>query len=317
MSKETYRERWLREVFRTPLITDTVRVALLALSTEMDDDGQVAMPREDLAEMLGRNPRKINDRYKGAIEAGFLERVARGQKYRAAVYQATLPAHLSGTPGGPTERRLSGPPVRPAEDSQRADPQDPENRTPPVLSGPPVRPAENRAPYKDHARAHSKTADLGSTTAPADADDSRQGGVVVNLFNEMNEKPSLRSQTPASAGASVRDDPDRFPEFWDAYPRRIAKGAARKAWAKAIKNGADPEEIIWGARRYATDPRRTTADIRYTAHASTWLNAERWTDEEEPAPAPLPTDPRQQATDDLFADAMQRARARDAQEGHR
>jgi hypothetical protein len=135
---------------------------------------------------------------------------------------------------------------------------------------------------------------------------------VVALFNEEIE-PSLRSHTADRRSAAREQTPDRFDEFWKTYPRRVGKGAARKAWDKAIKNGADPEEVIWGARRYSTNPRRAAADIRYTAHPATWLNAERWTDEDEPAPAPV-VDPRQQATNDLFDRALNRARAMDAME---
>ncbi len=51
--------------------------------------------------------------------------------------------------------------------------------------------------------------------------------------------------------------------------------------------------IIWGARAYATSPRRAAADIQYTAHPATWLNGERWADEDEPehstAAAPMST----------------------------
>src|SRR5690606_19428118 len=110
---------------------------------------------------------------------------------------------------------------------------------------------EEAAPYKGTARAHSKTADVDTTTA--EADDSRRGGVVVALFDEI-EKPSLRSHTAElrSAARAGAREADAFDEFWAAYPRRVGKGAARKAWAKATKKAA-PEEIIAGARRYAAD----------------------------------------------------------------
>lgn len=66
-----------------------------------------------------------------------------------------------------------------------------------------------------------------------------------------------------------------FDRFWKAYPRRTAKAQARKAFEKAVRR-ASPEGIIAGAQRYADDPNR---DPTYTAHASTWLNGDRWTDE--------------------------------------
>jgi hypothetical protein len=70
-----------------------------------------------------------------------------------------------------------------------------------------------------------------------------------------------------------------FNLFWAIYPRKEAKGAARSAFIKACKK-ASIELIIEGAKRFAQDPNRQP---EFTAHASTWLNQERWTD------APLPS----------------------------
>lgn len=75
-------------------------------------------------------------------------------------------------------------------------------------------------------------------------------------------------------------DPDpRFEEFWQTYPRKAAKGAARRAWAKAVRI-ASPDVIIAGASRYAADPHR---DESFTAHPATWLNGERWLDSSLPS----------------------------------
>ncbi len=68
-----------------------------------------------------------------------------------------------------------------------------------------------------------------------------------------------------------------FEAFWKAYPRRTAKGSARASWAAALKAaGGDAAVIVAGAQRYRDDPNR---DDAYTAHAATWLRAERWTDD--------------------------------------
>lgn len=79
---------------------------------------------------------------------------------------------------------------------------------------------------------------------------------------------------------AVDDDP-QFAEFWEAYPRHVAKGMARKAWRSALKRAA-AAEMIAGARRYADDPGRTP---QYTKHPATWLNGDCWADEPSPAPA--------------------------------
>ncbi|MGW4119862.1 hypothetical protein [Nocardia sp. NPDC004711] len=74
-------------------------------------------------------------------------------------------------------------------------------------------------------------------------------------------------------------EPRGFADFWSAYPRRQGKGAAMKAYAKAIKT-TDPSVILTAAARFAADPNR---DPQYTAMPSTWLNQERWSDEPLPA----------------------------------
>ncbi len=65
-----------------------------------------------------------------------------------------------------------------------------------------------------------------------------------------------------------------FDEFWEVFPLKKGKGAAEKAWAKAVKK-AEPSVIIDGARRYAEDPKR---DPSFTKYPQGWLNDERWGD---------------------------------------
>src|SRR5439155_26110260 len=67
-------------------------------------------------------------------------------------------------------------------------------------------------------------------------------------------------------------------EFWPFYPKRVSKGAARKAYERVIKSGlATVEQLKLGVMRYAHE--RTGQDPKFTKHAATWLNGECWTDE--------------------------------------
>jgi hypothetical protein len=70
-------------------------------------------------------------------------------------------------------------------------------------------------------------------------------------------------------------DTNLFEVFWKAFPRKVGKQAAEKAYAKAIKT-TEENVIIAGALRYADDPNRVDT---FTAHPTTWLNAGRWADE--------------------------------------
>jgi hypothetical protein len=65
-----------------------------------------------------------------------------------------------------------------------------------------------------------------------------------------------------------------FEDFYRNYPRKTAKGAARKAWDRLSPE--DQEKAVEGALAYSNDPNR---DESFTAYPATWLNAERWLDE--------------------------------------
>lgn len=112
----------------------------------------------------------------------------------------------------------------------------------------------------------------------------------------MSNDPGALDRAPKPPAPGSDDDP-HWAAFWAAYPRKKGKGDARKAWAQAIKNGADPAEIIAGAQRYAQE--RAAADPKYTKYPASWLRAERWTDEEDPAYQPKNTP--QQDNDDPWA----------------
>lgn len=68
-----------------------------------------------------------------------------------------------------------------------------------------------------------------------------------------------------------------FEEFWARYPRKIAKGNARKAYEKALKL-ASHDEIMSGLEQFVKAA-PWDDDIRFCPHPATWLNGERWEDD--------------------------------------
>jgi hypothetical protein len=71
----------------------------------------------------------------------------------------------------------------------------------------------------------------------------------------------------------VSVEPDGFEDFWAAYPRKIGKGQARKAWNVAVT------KISASAIVQACEGYRWTGSEKYTPHPATWLAGERWADE--------------------------------------
>jgi hypothetical protein len=99
--------------------------------------------------------------------------------------------------------------------------------------------------------------------------------------SDDDEKRAPDGIENTSASPRADDHGGRFAEFWDAYPKRVAKQAAEKAWAKALQSGVDAIRLVEGARRYAAQ--RDGQDPRYTKHPATWLSSGCWDDEPEPA----------------------------------
>ncbi|MEV5606981.1 hypothetical protein [Streptomyces sp. NPDC052225] len=92
--------------------------------------------------------------------------------------------------------------------------------------------------------------------------------------------PQPRRERPAA-----RASPAGFEDFWQAYPRKVAKGSARTAYVKAVKRGADPATVTAAAAKHAAQWRAAHTEVRFIPHPATWLNQERYEDETDPTPA--------------------------------
>jgi len=101
--------------------------------------------------------------------------------------------------------------------------------------------------------------------AEVEVDDSSPPGE-----ESVIEKPKRRRSSVA-----VVDDA-QFEEFWKAYPRRTAKGNARKAFIAALKK-IDADTLVTKAGQFAKQ--QAGKEPQYIPHPASWLNGERWEDE--------------------------------------
>jgi hypothetical protein len=126
-------------------------------------------------------------------------------------------------------------------------------------------------------------------------------------YKEPSEEPSDKPSELKDPFAEVVNLADPFDVFWLAYPRKQEKVAARKKFIQLTtgKNAVDPQDIINGASRYATDPNR---EPQFTKLAPTWLNRGCWEDE------PLPSRNTRDRQGDILALDMAAARMADAME---
>lgn len=106
--------------------------------------------------------------------------------------------------------------------------------------------------------------------------------VITAVENQhpIPSHPTPSHPTHVSANpkpAKVKPVPERFEAFWAAYPKKVSKADAIKAFAKL--KSADVDAALTAlphhARHWAAEGRET----QYIPNAATWLNGQKWTDD--------------------------------------
>ncbi len=85
-----------------------------------------------------------------------------------------------------------------------------------------------------------------------------------------------RPQTPFDSKA--------FNLFWSTYPKKVGKGAARKSWEKLKPDTMMVGAIIKAVENQKRSPQWMSDGGRFIPNPSTWLNQERWSDQEVETP---------------------------------
>ena len=98
-----------------------------------------------------------------------------------------------------------------------------------------------------------------------------------SVSENRNREP--RTDTLDQPSADRVEVDDGFTAFWKAYPKRIGKGAALKAWRKIRPANGTQEAILKAVEAQKVWPAWTKDDGQYIPHPATWLNQSRWEDE--------------------------------------
>ena len=104
------------------------------------------------------------------------------------------------------------------------------------------------------------------------SENNREKPKETKRFLDKPRKPDTDTDTPVEL---------RFDEFWNAYPKKVGKQYALKAWNK-IKPTAELHETIMQAvdRQKRSDQWRRE-NGRYIPNPATWLNGGYWDNSEE------------------------------------
>jgi Helix-turn-helix domain len=246
---------WMRGVTDDKRISIVHRLVLIRICLHRrNDDGQCSPGYDAVAAEVGVHRATVFRAVDAAVRSGWLAQPVRhGRAFGDFVF--TFPVSFAAAKVAP---------VQPQED-------------------PNVAPVQRQSRTGANTKSQRQRGSQASSTAS-----TRNGSLNGRREREKSQTPhppvaargSKRSPAKKTPAARPKPKPelgDSFREFWGVYPRRVAKEAARKAHAAAIKRGADPETLIATAQRYAGE--RAGQDPRYTKHPATWLNGGCWEDE--------------------------------------
>lgn len=93
------------------------------------------------------------------------------------------------------------------------------------------------------------------------------------------QRTDYKEPIPTKEKSTKADYSALFDTFWKAYPKKVGKDAASKAFAKR-----KPDDKLLGDILKAIEVQKTTEDWRksdgqFIPHPATWLNQGRWMDE--------------------------------------
>lgn len=129
--------------------------------------------------------------------------------------------------------------------------------------------------------------------SPEDADDTLQAAADcrelpqtaadcgLNTNTNTNTNPNTNTNTERADAHGIKGDDMAFEAFWAAYPKKVGKKDARKAFAKIARSEWD--KLVPAVEAQKKSKQWLKDDGQYIPNPSTWLNQGRWEDQVETA----------------------------------
>jgi hypothetical protein len=88
-----------------------------------------------------------------------------------------------------------------------------------------------------------------------------------------------RSQEAEKRREEAERAREQFAAFWIAYPRKVAKPDAERAWQKLALHNGDFERVMNALETQKRSPKWREQEGQFIPHPATWLNGRRFEDE--------------------------------------
>jgi len=267
--------RYTAAAWQAQGLTTTQKLVLLRLADSADDDGYCWPSHRLIALDVGIKDRALRYVLRDLEALGHLTIEARQRQNGAQSsngYRLALEAQSVATPPG---NQLPPPP------GNQLPPEDPVRKNPPGEEDPPVAVPKT---------AHRHPPSGGGQAASAPSEPQAAGNLTFDASFGPGKAGTESGATPNSGGpppGKHERNSNGFESFWEAYPRKVGKGQARKAWLK-LRPDRELQGVILAAVRAQSvagaqlERGKSSSDGRSVVpHPSTWLNGQRWEDEVE------------------------------------
>jgi hypothetical protein len=114
-----------------------------------------------------------------------------------------------------------------------------------------------------------------------EAGNTTENQVTPSHATSHQEKPREEKSREEEKKHPSSGQPDGvlFERFWSAYPRRVGKDAARRAFAKRDVDEPLLALMVAAIKAQGLKTKCAKGEMQYVPHPATWLNEGRWMDE--------------------------------------
>lgn len=118
-----------------------------------------------------------------------------------------------------------------------------------------------------------------SRVSAGDPQDDRNVSASFADKKRTREEKRREDIEPPTPRRGVSEFPPGFDRFWSAYPRKVAKGQAAKAFARLRADEALIGRMLAAVRQQSASEAWRKDGGQFIPHPATWLNGRRWEDE--------------------------------------
>ena len=115
-----------------------------------------------------------------------------------------------------------------------------------------------------------------------EVDNGRRSSTMVDEGDQPNHNPTQSQPNLYPLKSPKGDEHPGFAVFWEAYPNKRNKPAARKAFAK-IAGKVELSVLLAALETQKRSPDWTKENGRYIPYPASWLNGRRWEDKPQAA----------------------------------